>query len=143
MPGVCKLTTNFLIEARFNNCKLNAKSALMILLSLATSAAYFGCNHTSAANLRLKRLAETAIRNSSACADKVVQIPYIVELWREAKELEDRHLLCGRDGNVNEMTMLSKFRTTSGDSNRPDTSGSNATESAPCIFQVRGCRALM
>ena len=55
-----------------------------------------------------------------------MQIPRIVELWREAKELEDRRLLCSRDGNVNEMTMLSRFPTTSGDSNRPDTSGSNA-----------------
>ncbi len=35
VPGVCKLT----------NCKLNADSALMIVLSLATSAAYFGCTH--------------------------------------------------------------------------------------------------
>ena len=67
---------------------------------------------------------------SSAYADKVVQIPRIVELWREAKELEDRRLLCGRDGNVNEMTMLARLHT-SGDSNRPDTSGSNATESVP------------
>ncbi len=126
-------------------CTLKANSALMIVLSLATSAAYFGCTHasyqTSAANLHPKRPAETAIRNSSA--DKVVQIPRIVELWREAKELEDRRLLCGRDGNVKEMTMLARLRTTSGDSNRPDTSGSNATESVPCVLQVRGCCALM
>ena len=74
-----------------------------------------------------------------------MQIPRIVELWREAKELEDRRLLCGRDGNVNEMTimMLSRFRNTSGDSNRPNTLGSNATESVPCVLQVRGFCALM
>ena len=47
MPGVCKLTANALIEVRFNNCKLTAKSAFMILLSLATSAAYFGCTHAT------------------------------------------------------------------------------------------------
>ena len=155
MPGVCKLAANSLIEVRFNNCKLTANSALMILLSLATSAAYFGCTHATKRPLQL--LFETfrgnlhskgpVSRNRDSklvCADKVVQIPRIVELWREAKELEDRRLLCGRDGNgnVNEMTMLARLRTTSGDSNRPDTSGSNATESVPCALQVRGC-ALM
>ena len=57
MPGVCKLTANSLIEVRFNNCKLTANSALMILLSLATSAAYFGCTHAT------KRPLQTCIRN--------------------------------------------------------------------------------
>jgi hypothetical protein len=66
----------------------------------------------------------------AGCADKVVQIPRIVELWREAKELEDRRLLCGRDGNVNEMLMLATLRTTSG--------RSNETESVACVLQVRG-----
>ncbi len=73
----------------------------------------------------------------------MVQIPRIVELWREAKELEDRRLLCGLDGNVNEMTMLANLRTTSSASSRPENSGSNATESVPCVLQVRGCCALM
>jgi hypothetical protein len=67
------------------------------------------------------------------CADKVVQIPRIVELWREAKELEDRRLLCGRDGNANEMAMLGTLRP-SVTSGRP-----KATESVPCVLQVRGC----
>jgi hypothetical protein len=66
-----------------------------------------------------------------------VQIPRIVELWRESKELEDRRLLCGRDGNVNEMIMLARLRTASGDSHRPDTSGSNPTESPlPCVLHL-------
>ena len=114
-------------------CQLNYKSALMIVLSLATSAAYFGCTHRIAGfcvqafhrNLRSK--------NAVGRADKVVQIPRIVELWREAKELEDRRLLCGRDGNINEMAMLATLRPSV-------TSGrSNATESVPCVLQVRGC----
>ena len=67
------------------------------------------------------------------CADKVVQIPRIVELWREAKELEDRRLLCGRDGNANEMAMLAALcpSVTSGSPNGP--------ESVPCVLQVQGC----
>ncbi len=69
VPGVCKLTTNFLIEARFNNCKLTAKSALMILLSLATSAAYFGCTHAT----NLKRPLQTSVRDVSLkCRTKLV-----------------------------------------------------------------------
>jgi hypothetical protein len=51
VPGECKPTANFLIEVRFNNCELTANSALMIVLSLATSAAYFGCTHR---NVRCK-----------------------------------------------------------------------------------------
>jgi hypothetical protein len=147
VPGVCKLTANSLIEVRFNNCKLTANSALMILLSLATSAAYFGCTHATKRPLQTcipKRPVETAIRDSPPYADKVVQIPRIVELWRESKELEDRRLLCGRDGNVNEMIMLARLRTASGDSHRPDTSGTNPSESPlPCALQVRGFCALM
>jgi hypothetical protein len=84
--------------------------------------------HTSAANLHPKRPVEIAIRNSSA--DKVVQIPRIVELWREAKELEDRRLLSGRDGNANEMLVLATLCTTSG--------RSSGTESVRCILQVHG-----
>ena len=76
-----------------------------------------------------------------------MQIPRIVELWREAKELEDRRLLCGRDGNINEMTMLSTLRPRPGffaggakfDAAVDFTisGSSNATESVPCILQVR------
>ena len=33
------------LGVKLTNCKLTAKSALMIVLSLATSAAYFGCTH--------------------------------------------------------------------------------------------------
>jgi hypothetical protein len=118
----------------------------MIVLSLATSAAYFGCKH---GHVRWKLPFKCSIETSNfvGCADKVVQIPRIVELWREAKELEDRRLLCGRDGNINEMTMLSTL------SPRPGffaggakfdaavdftiSGSSNATESVPCILQVR------
>jgi len=57
VPGECKPTANFLIEVRFNNCELTANSALMIVLSLATSAAYFGCTHAT------KRPLQTCIRN--------------------------------------------------------------------------------
>ena len=81
------------------------------------------------------------------CADKVVQIPRIVELWREAKELEDRRLLCGRDGIANEMAMLATLRPRHGifaggakfDAAVDFTisGSSNATESGPCILQVR------
>jgi hypothetical protein len=68
VPGECKPTANFLIEVRFNNCELTANSALMIVLSLATSAAYFGCTHATKRPLQTcipKRPVETAIRNSS------------------------------------------------------------------------------
>jgi hypothetical protein len=68
------------------------------------------------------------------CADKVVQIPRIVELWREAKELEDRRLLCGRDGNANEMAMLAALRP-SVTLGRP-----NGSESVPCVLQVRATK---
>jgi hypothetical protein len=119
-------------KVKLTNCKLTAKSALMIVLSLATSAAYFGCKHGI---VRWKLPFDTSHRtvhstNAVGCADKVVQIPRIVELWREAKELEDRRLLCGRDGNINEMVMLATLRTTSG--------RSNGTESVPCVLQVHG-----
>jgi hypothetical protein len=115
-------------------CQLNYKSALMIVLSLATSAAYFGCTHRIVRwILRSSVPRKLAFQNAVGRADKVVQIPRIVELWREAKELEDRRLLCGRDGNINEMAMLATLRPSV-------TSGrSNATESVPCVLQVRGC----
>ncbi len=114
-------------------CQLNYKSALTIVLSLATSAAYFGCTHGNVPGSFFSSVPrKLAFENAVGCADKVVQIPRIVELWREAKELEDRRLLCGRDGYANEMAMLATLRPSV-------TSGrSNATESAPCILQVRG-----
>jgi hypothetical protein len=134
------------VPVKYGACKLTGSSAFMTVLSLATSAALFGCTHGNVRcklafrNVPWKLPFETRLPG----ADKVVQIPRIVELWREAKELEDRRLLCGRDGNVNEMTMLARVISgDSGNSNRPNTSGSSATESVPCVLQVRGCCALM
>jgi hypothetical protein len=48
---------------KLTNCKLTAKSALMIVLSLATSAAYFGCKHGHVRwKLPFKCSIETSIR---------------------------------------------------------------------------------
>ena len=45
------------VPVKYGACKLTGSSALMIVLSLATSAAYFGCTHAT------KRPLQTSIRN--------------------------------------------------------------------------------
>jgi hypothetical protein len=54
------------------------------------------------------------------CADKIVQIPRVVDLWRERKELEDRRLL-GQEL----LESAARFRATSAN-----------TDSGPRIVQV-------
>ncbi len=136
--GVCKLT----------NCKLTAKSALMVVLSLATSAAYFGCKHGHVRwKLPFKCSIETSIRQFRwLCRQSRPDPAHRRALARGKRARRPPPVVRSgwqyqRDGHAIDAPPAARFFaggakfdaavdfTISG--------SSNATESVPCILQVR------
>ena len=109
------------------NCQLTENAAFMVVMSLMTSAVYLGCahrpHHLWSFRPETKLLSAPpppAVQWVRGCADKIVQIPRVVDLWRERKELEDRRLL-GQEL----LESAARFRATSAN-----------TDSGPRIVQV-------
>jgi hypothetical protein len=84
------------VTSALQRCQLAEDAAFMVTLSLVTSACYFGCAcPTRAVTLLLPRGAHAAFRLFS-CADKVVQISRITDLWHQRAELQNRRLTVDR-----------------------------------------------